>query len=288
MDPRLQTPTVLTSRGFSPPPPEPAASPLGALQSQPHNLVEEEEDEEDEYGSSNTSSNDLTSVYEGGKSTAQGTVLIRQPLQEATGNAQYQHHQHHATQASHYPPPYHLPSLPSTRSCTPIHPHHHQQQHHFGGPLAPLPPSARTQPAVTAILQSNSHSHSHNNDRTLASDDAVDEYQHRIDHLETQSLFRITDRIPSPLRLRLAGIYKYPPSNSNLAQQRQLVIATPGTATTLGNGSRVAMLQMDLHPFKDTPEFKAYRVKQQKDKDKLTWGDFHEGAFLFCEFALFC
>lgn len=304
MDPRLQTPTVLPSQGYSPPAPDPGAAvavaPHDALQSQTHRVVEEEE-VEDEYGSSNTSSNDLISVYEGVKSTTpQGNAVHRQPLQESTGNAQYQHHQHYSTQAAHYPlgAPYHLPSLPSTRSCTPIH-SHHQQQHEFGGPLAPPPPSAATPPTGPVILQS--HNHAQNSNSNSNSWRALQDYQHQLLKLEAQHHRRQTGRVPSPLRLRLDNFPSYPPSLSSSDNHQQLVaVRTTPTPTSLTrtNGGPLAMaqlhkhplltmLQMHRHPFFHTAEFKAYRLKQQKDKDKLTWDDDLEKAFLTGEFPFF-
>lgn len=142
MDPRCSTPTAMHSQGYSPSDPAPSA-PL-----QTPTL------------SGEYSSTDLVS-YEAAK-PSQVATLSRQPLQESTGNAKYQHHHQdqHTQQpqppaSAHYPT-YSLPSLPSlpssttTRSCTPLH--------HFGGPLIPPAPTVPTPPS---ILQSNATSQHH-------------------------------------------------------------------------------------------------------------------------------
>lgn len=122
---------------------------------------------------------DGSTGYHGGKIETAGVSVGRQPLQESTGNAQqhphhhphhphqaqnghhhhqqqhhpHSHHQahHHQAAASHYPPgQYPLPSLPSTRSCTPA-------LGSLGGPLAPPPAPVPTPPILGSNVPQQVH-----------------------------------------------------------------------------------------------------------------------------------
>lgn len=244
MDPRPAQ-TVLASQGYSPPAPGPATVPPP-----PPSAILQTQNAEEEYDSS--------SNYGGAKSNH---TLHRQPLQESSGNAQYHQHQsqHHNAHISHYlPGQYPLPSLPSTRSCTPLHSHHAQYQHQFGGPLIPPPPAAPTPPAAATILQSN-------ND--IATTVAIyqpqqQQQQHHRRHANAgRAHHRVIGRVPSPLRLQL--------------QQ-------PLTDHQLG------VINVDQkHPFFSSHDFVQYRAKQ-KDKDckeAQKWPDDVEVYFLDGEFS---
>lgn len=182
MDLRRPTPTVLASQAsYSPPAPPRHHHPSSHLSNNNNNSSSNGQSLAAEYAAAaavageaaaSLASFDGSAGYHGGKIEAAGVSVSRQPLQESTGNAQqhphhhhshqaqnshhhhqYQHHSHHHHQgaASHYPPgQYPLPSLPSTRSCTPA-------LASLGGPLAPPPAPVPTPP----ILGSNVPQHPH-------------------------------------------------------------------------------------------------------------------------------
>lgn len=230
MDPRCPTPAVMSSQGYSPPGSAPPAP--SPLQSQALTAAD--------YGNI-----DLISSYEAAGKPSQASTTNRQPLQESTGNAQYQHqsqhqssHHHHQQQqqqahvpSSHYSTggQYSLPSLPSlpssTRACA-------APLHQFGGPLIPPPPTVPTPPS---ILQSNaaSQNHTHNHAATAPGGTSY---------------------------VGLTGL-RYRRYHDDYQRRKR-----------------------DQNPLYACPEFAQYRLKQ-KDKDRQVWTDDLELFFQDGEFA---